>query len=426
MRQHRGQPLVVPARVFAPFIVRHPELGVAFCKALVHGPAASTAPAKGAQGRARWGMTDRVRLCGLTPQWLLDPQPDGALGQTILAPCDALAGQRVCPRPWRAFCNRALIPARQRKAGRHRRHGAGGVRGGYDHPLGADVSFLEGRLVLRAGALEPAAGGRRHRDTRRHADTRVYGGETVRALALEAIRHHVLARPEPSTHAGLPHRRRQLRLALTGHLRRDMASGPPGGIRLGTPPLRQPSALVPQGLARPRGIASTHAALTMLPLASGATVWPRDPHGVLALFDAARLSEPQDALGSTQGRGHALLGMPPPLLLLPPSSTAKPLEPADRTPFDMEGHRLKRLAFARAAWADPISKAMGPRLPASQTVVTGGRELPPFVPEAFYITRDDVKRGNGTSLTIGPTGWEHTRPPAVLWDRQEQRTEWLP
>jgi hypothetical protein len=37
MRQHRRQHMVVPARVFAHFIVGHPELGFAFFKALFNG-----------------------------------------------------------------------------------------------------------------------------------------------------------------------------------------------------------------------------------------------------------------------------------------------------------------------------------------------------------------------------------------------------
>src|SRR5919198_6072359 len=89
MRQHRRQHMVVPARVFAHFIVRHPELCFAFFKALFHGPAESTEPDKGAQGRARWSITDIVRICWLTPQCSLDHQPDSALGQTILAQRDA-------------------------------------------------------------------------------------------------------------------------------------------------------------------------------------------------------------------------------------------------------------------------------------------------------------------------------------------------
>ncbi len=40
MRQHRRQHMVVPARVFAHFIVVHPELRFAFFKALFHRPSA--------------------------------------------------------------------------------------------------------------------------------------------------------------------------------------------------------------------------------------------------------------------------------------------------------------------------------------------------------------------------------------------------
>ena len=37
MREHRHQHMVMPARVLAPFIVVHPELRFAFCKALLDG-----------------------------------------------------------------------------------------------------------------------------------------------------------------------------------------------------------------------------------------------------------------------------------------------------------------------------------------------------------------------------------------------------
>jgi hypothetical protein len=97
--------------------------------------------------------------------------------------------------------------------------------------------------------------------------------------------------------------------------------------------------------------------------------------------------------------------IPPHLLLIPPDLTDKPLEPADRPPFDMEGHGLNRLACELAELADHIVKDMGPRLTASKTVVKGGLELPQFVHKAFYITPDEVKRGNGKFITLGPPGW---------------------
>src|ERR1044071_960163 len=52
--QHSREHMVVPAGIFAHFIVGHPELSFAFFKALFHGPAKATQPDKDAQGRTRW------------------------------------------------------------------------------------------------------------------------------------------------------------------------------------------------------------------------------------------------------------------------------------------------------------------------------------------------------------------------------------
>ena len=42
MRQHRRQHMVMPARIFAYFIVVHTQLGFAFFEALFNGPAKTT------------------------------------------------------------------------------------------------------------------------------------------------------------------------------------------------------------------------------------------------------------------------------------------------------------------------------------------------------------------------------------------------
>jgi hypothetical protein len=42
MRQHGHQHMMVPARIFAPFLVGHPKLGFAFFEALFHGPTKTT------------------------------------------------------------------------------------------------------------------------------------------------------------------------------------------------------------------------------------------------------------------------------------------------------------------------------------------------------------------------------------------------
>src|SRR4029450_12106750 len=155
----------------------------------------------------------------------------------------------------------------------------------------------------------------------------------------------------------------------------------------------------------PRGIASKHPTLTILDFAEGATILPRDPHGVRALFDEACRIKHQDAVWLPHLLGHELMVIPHHLLLIPAHITDEPLQPADRAPFDVEGHRLNRLACELAQLAGHIVQEMGTRLTACKTVVKGGLELPQFVHEAFYITGNDVKRGNGKSFTIGPTGW---------------------
>src|SRR5207249_5536976 len=109
----------------------------------------------------------------------------------------------------------------------------------------------------------------------------------------------------------------------------------------------------------------------VLDLAEGATILPCDPHGVLALFDEACLIEHQDAGWITHLLGHELMVIPHHLLLIPAHITDKPLQPTDSAPFDVEGHRLNRLAFELAQLAHHIVKEMGTRLTACKTIVKG-------------------------------------------------------
>src|SRR5712691_5473279 len=62
MRQHRRQHMVVPAGMFAHFIMGHPKLRFAFFKALLDCPTQATQPDKGAQGGTRWRITDVIRI----------------------------------------------------------------------------------------------------------------------------------------------------------------------------------------------------------------------------------------------------------------------------------------------------------------------------------------------------------------------------
>src|SRR4029453_5024358 len=153
-----------------------------------------------------------------------------------------------------------------------------------------------------------------------------------------------------------------------------------------------------------RGIASEHPDLTIVDLAKGTTVLPRDPHRVRALFDKARLIEHQHAIGLTQLIGHELMVVPHHLLLLPDTITDKPLQPADSAPLYAERHRLDRLAFERTELAHHVVKEMDARLTPRKTVVKGRLELLQFVYEAFHIPGNYVKRGNGKTFAFRPTG----------------------
>src|SRR2546430_17249902 len=112
----------------------------------------------------------------------------------------------------------------------------------------------------------------------------------------------------------------------------------------------------------PGGIAGKHANLTILHLAQRATILPRDPHRVLALFDKARLVEHQDPIGGAHLLGHELMIVPPHPLLIPDDITDKALQSTDRTDLHLAGHGLDRPAFQLPEMPHLIVKAMRPRV----------------------------------------------------------------
>src|SRR5207245_11357975 len=125
----------------------------------------------------------------------------------------------------------------------------------------------------------------------------------------------------------------------------------------------------------PRRITRKHPHLTILHLAEGATILPRDTHGVLPLFDKACLIKHQDAIRITHFVGHELMVVPQHLLLIPDHITDKPLHPADGAPLDLEAPRLNRLAFELAELAHHIVEEIGARVTACTTVVKSRLEL---------------------------------------------------
>src|SRR5262249_25276768 len=153
------------------------------------------------------------------------------------------------------------------------------------------------------------------------------------------------------------------------------------------------------------GIASKHPDLTILHFAHGATVLSRDAHGVLALFDEARLLKHEDPIRVAHLLGHEVMVVPPHLLLIPVHITDKPLQPTDAARFDRRGNGLVRLALELAELAHNRVKERGARLTAGKTVVEGRLKRPQFLHDPFHIAGDEVKRGNGKAFTAGPTRW---------------------
>src|SRR2546430_14341994 len=121
----------------------------------------------------------------------------------------------------------------------------------------------------------------------------------------------------------------------------------------------------------PGGIAGKHANLTILHLAQRATILPRDPHRVLALFDKARLGEHQDPIGGAHLLGHELMIVPPHLFLITDDINDKALQSTDRAALHLAGHGLDRLEFQLTELPYHIVKEMSPQLSAGKKVVEG-------------------------------------------------------
>src|SRR5438093_4426666 len=149
--------MVVPAGVFAHFIMGHPEFRFAFFKALLDRPAHATEPDKGPPRRARRRMTDRVGIHGVSPQCPLDHEPNRTLWKPLLTEGHALAGKGIHNGPLGPFRDLALIPAGGGQVRRHSGHGTWGVLGANHHPLRAGFPLICIAPVRSLRALEPAA-----------------------------------------------------------------------------------------------------------------------------------------------------------------------------------------------------------------------------------------------------------------------------
>src|SRR5215475_5014069 len=412
-----------PAGILAALIMVHPSCRVTFREALFHGPPHATEPDEEAQGYARWGMTDRGRVRWLRAHCALDPQPDAPLWQPLLTQRDPLARQRIRKRAVGSFRDGPPIPPGRWQGRRHRRHGTGVGRGGDDDALRGCFPLRAIRVLRRRGALKPAARLRRDRYERRAPPTGSDGLQTVRAVPIQAIRYKGRAREQPLVRYSRQHGRRQLWFGVAGEVLGPLAGDPSSGMRVVAPIFRQEEALLNERRPLARGIGRPPPHLTMLHLAQAPTVLPGNPYRVRPFLGTARLIEDQHAVWSPQGVGYKLMGVPPPLLLVPAAITEKPRHPTDGPPLNPEGDRLNGLAFQLTAWANHRVKAMEARLAPRPTVVEGRLQLPECVHEPFHIAGDQVKCRHRKPVAFRPTGWEHTRPPGEMGSRERQRIE---
>src|SRR5919199_4898294 len=77
MGQHTRQHVMVPPRVFPPFIVIHPEVGFRFLEALFDRPPDPTEPDQQAQRDTQGGVAQVVPVPRMRPEGALHEQPHG-------------------------------------------------------------------------------------------------------------------------------------------------------------------------------------------------------------------------------------------------------------------------------------------------------------------------------------------------------------
>jgi len=103
MGQHTGEHVMVPARVFADFIVVHAEFRFGFLKTLFNRPSDPTEPHKETQWRTHRGVAEVVPVLRMRPQGPLDEQPHRRRGVPLLAQPDPFAGELVGDGAFSAF-----------------------------------------------------------------------------------------------------------------------------------------------------------------------------------------------------------------------------------------------------------------------------------------------------------------------------------
>src|SRR4029453_964927 len=129
--QHTREHVMMPAGVFAHFIVGHAQLGFRFLKTLFNGPPDPTEPHKETQGNTHRSVAQVVPVARMGAKRALDEQPHSCRGVPFLAQHNPFAGEFVGYRAFGPFRYSAAIPERRwdrvghlgdgaRRGGRHR------------------------------------------------------------------------------------------------------------------------------------------------------------------------------------------------------------------------------------------------------------------------------------------------------------------
>ena len=251
MGQHTGGHVMIPAGVFAHFIVRHTPFRLRFLKALLNSPPHATEPHQKAQRRARGRMTDVVRIRRVRPEGTLDHEPHGPFGEALFAQGDPVAAQCIHDGAFRAFGDRAAIPSPRRQTLRQGRHRARCLRRRGDHAFGADFPFVPIGMLRGRWTLEPTPRLGGHGHQRRHSKTGIERVKEVRAVPIEAIGHNRLEGETVLALESLSHLHGQLRFGVQYDVIRHVALGPSVCIICCTPRRRHEEPCIHQGIAMP-------------------------------------------------------------------------------------------------------------------------------------------------------------------------------
>jgi len=193
MGQHTRQHVMVPPRLFAHFVVIHPEFGFRFLEALFDRPPDPTEPDQQAQRDTQGGVAQVVPVPRLRPEGALHEQPHGRGRLAILTQQEPFAGELVRDRAFGPLRHGPAIPERRGQGVSHL--GDGAWRGvGHRDALGAWHAFIRIRMGGRGERLEPTPRVRRRRHERDGAHTRLACRPEVRAVAIEAVRYNILKR----------------------------------------------------------------------------------------------------------------------------------------------------------------------------------------------------------------------------------------